>query len=90
MKKLTDLINEEFAFDRSFGEPLPTLEDTIKKHSGEIVEASDAQNKRAIKRFLIDALTYLGYISKDPDWRKHATEAEKVQDSLAALLKKLK
>ena len=35
MIKLKEIIKEsKFAFDRKFGEPLPTLKDTMEKHTG--------------------------------------------------------
>jgi len=55
MIKLKKLIKEH-AWDRKFGEPLPTLEDVVKKHKPEetIVES----NIRVVKSDRIDSRTW--------------------------------
>ena len=55
MIKLRKLIKES-AWDRKFGEPLPTLEDVVKKHKTEetIVES----NIRVVKSDRIDSRTW--------------------------------
>lgn len=46
--KLTDLLSEsKFAFDRKFGEPLPTIADTTKIHSGDKEETVTEAKKDA-------------------------------------------
>ena len=37
MKKLTDLLKESYVWERKFGESLPTIEDTTRRHSSKSV-----------------------------------------------------
>jgi|TARA_B100000959_G_scaffold286239_1_gene364014 hypothetical protein len=38
MIKLKDIIKESYAWERKFGESLPTIEDTTKRHSSKLVK----------------------------------------------------
>ena len=61
MIKLKDIIKEsKFAFDRKFGEPLPTLKDTMEKHTGRML----TEKKE------LDSKT-LGYIQRMTDTNNH-------------------
>ena len=53
MIKLKDIIKESYAWERKFGESLPTIEDTIRRHSSKSVneDARDiVQAKKLVQR----------------------------------------
>jgi len=54
MKKLKELLKESYAWERKFGESLPTLEDTTRKHQESLKEADLSKVKIPAKvdRFL--------------------------------------
>ena len=61
MKKLKDIIKESFVWEREFGQPLPTIEDTTRKHQEKLNEVDytkvivPAQVKRWMGKF-VDAV----------------------------------
>ena len=61
MKKLKDIIKESFVWEREFGQPLPTIEDTTRKHQEKLSEVDytkvivPAQVKRWMGKF-VDAV----------------------------------
>ncbi len=58
MKKLKQLLKESYVWERKFGESLPTLEDTTRKHQENLKEADlskvkiPAQVNRWLDRFI--------------------------------------
>ena len=49
MIKLKEIIKEsKFAFDRKFGEPLPTLKDTMEKHTGRMLTEKKELDSKTI------------------------------------------
>ena len=61
MKKLKDIIKESFVWEREFGHPLPTIEDTTRRHQEKLNEVDytkvivPAQVKRWMGKF-VDAV----------------------------------
>ena len=54
MKKLKQLLKETYAWEREFGQPLPTLKDTTKRHQEKLneVDYTKVQVPATVKRFL--------------------------------------
>ena len=51
MKKLKDIIKESFVWEREFGQPLPTIEDTTRM--GKFVDAVKEANLNKMKRIAV-------------------------------------
>ena len=47
LKKSLDLLNEAQVWERKFGEPLPTLDSVMKKHSGKKIDEQGVLSRRA-------------------------------------------
>ena len=47
LKKSLDLLNEALVWERKFGEPLPTLDSVMKKHSGKKIDEQGVLSRRA-------------------------------------------
>ena len=61
MIKLKEIIKEsKFAFDRKFGEPLPTLKDTMEKHTGRTLTEKKELDSKTI-----------GYITRMTNTNNH-------------------
>ena len=61
MIKLKEIIKEsKFAFDRKFGEPLPTLKDTMEKHTGRMITEKKELDSKTI-----------GYITRMTNTNNH-------------------
>ena len=62
MKKLTDLLKESKAWERSFGEKLPTLDSVQNKHQNKINEAS--YSPKEVKNIVWDMKEYVDKLVK--------------------------
>ena len=99
MIKLKKLIKEH-AWDRKFGEPLPTLEDVVKKHKTEetIVESNikvvksdriDSRTWRSMKYDLRDQLDELVDIGEDYSVFQNAQGTVKILKQIKKLMDKI-
>ena len=99
MIKLKKLIKEH-AWDRKFGEPLPTLEDVVKKHKTEetIVESNikvvksdriDSRTWRSMKYDLIDQFDELVDIGEDYSVFQNAQGTVKILKQIKKLMDKI-
>ena len=62
MKKLKDLLKESKAWERSFGEKLPTLDSVQKKHQNKVNEAS--YSPKEVKNIVWDMKEYVDKLVK--------------------------
>ena len=99
MIKLKKLIKEH-AWDRKFGEPLPTLEDVVKKHKTEetIVESNikvvisdriDSRTWRSMKYNLRDQFDELVDIGEDYSVFQNAQGTVKILKQIKKLMDKI-
>ena len=99
MIKLKNLIKEH-AWDRKFGEPLPTLEDVVKKHKTEetIVESNikvvksdriDSRTWRSMKYDLRDQFDELVDIGEDYSVFQNAQGTVKILKQIKKLMDKI-
>ena len=99
MIKLKKLIKEH-AWDRKFGEPLPTLEDVVKKHKTEetIVESNikvvksdriDSRTWRSMKYYLRDQFDELVDIGEDYSVFQNAQGTVKILKQIKKLMDKI-
>jgi len=99
MIKLKKLIKEH-AWDRKFGEPLPTLEDVVKKHKTEetIVESNikvvksdriDSRTWRSMKYDLRDQFDELVDIGEDYSVFQNAQGTVKILKQIKKLMDKI-
>ena len=99
MIKLKKLIKEH-AWDRKFGEPLPTLEDVVKKHKTEetIVESNikvvksdriDSRTWRSMKYDLRDQFDELVDIGEDYGVFQNAQGTAKIFKQIKKLMDKI-
>ncbi len=99
MIKLKKLIKEH-AWDRKFGEPLPTLEDVVKKHKTEetIVESNikvvksdriDSRTWRSMKYDLRDQFDELVDIGEDYGVFQNAQGTAKILKQIKKLMDKI-
>ena len=62
MKKLTDILKEGYAWERKFGEKLPTLDSVQKKHQNKVNEAS--YSPKEVKNIVWDMKEYVDKLVK--------------------------
>ena len=63
MIKLKQLLKEDKFWNRKFGEPLPTLEDTMNRHNGKVNEDT-AKDWKKVQKLLDEIRTNLSELVK--------------------------